>query len=491
MRRGIFNLDIISDPPVPALAAAIYDKAYNSLVYPYRDPDPVRSRFIRVATYDTYSGYVIPTYLFYDFRELTDLPDPLNHPRNPYQLLAVDRYRNGNGDRARIVEVAPSGPVREEDHYFLAGREANFEDIVATRPNFIIDVLGEAPYLGTEVKIVNNQPEWFVLDADAEEFLVKRRLDPQYQDLLDAGLDPAGGPFRFYFERITTDTVHDMSRRLFTGGLDELLSLDSQHLLELPFDAYHPTPAARYPVPDLDFRGAHTPYFWEIFFHIPLLIANQLNAAQRFEDAQKWYHYVFDPTRPEPAVPERDRYWRFRPFRNLRPETFRDMLTDPAALAEYRDRPFKPHAIARLRLSAYQKTVVMRYIDNLIDWAEARFAENRWESITEATLLYLLAAEILGGQPPETLDACATPPTRTYQQIADAYTGGSYIPEFWVEVENAPFGLIGPVIRRIASATGNGFPRADSLSTSASPRTPSSAPTGRAWRTGSPRSVTA
>ena len=57
----------------------------------------------------------------------------------------------------------------------------------------------------------------------------------------------------------------------------------------------------------LDFDSSNGLYYWEIFFHAPLLIAQALNDAQRFDDARRWYEYVFDPT-------QRERYWRFLPF---------------------------------------------------------------------------------------------------------------------------------------------------------------------------------
>ena len=38
------------------------------------------------------------------------------------------------------------------------------------------------------------------------------------------------------------------------------------------------------------------------------------------------------------------------------------------AFRDYQDDPFNPHAIARLRLNTYQKAIVMKYIDNLLDW---------------------------------------------------------------------------------------------------------------------------
>jgi hypothetical protein len=70
---------------------------------------------------------------------------------------------------------------------------------------------------------------------------------------------------------------------------------------------------------------------------------------------------------------------------------------------EWRMNPFEPHRIARLRLAAYQKTVVMKYIDNLIAWGDQLFSQGagqgKIELINEATQLYILAQNILGTRP--------------------------------------------------------------------------------------------
>ena len=41
------------------------------------------------------------------------------------------------------------------------------------------------------------------------------------------------------------------------------------------------------------------------------------------------------------------------------------------------------------------KTVVMKYIDNLIAWGDQLFRRDTIESINEATQLYILAAQIV------------------------------------------------------------------------------------------------
>ena len=86
-------------------------------------------------------------------------------------------------------------------------------------------------------------------------------------------------------------------------------------------------------------------------------------------------------------------------FAYLDSQSLRKMLIDEDALAAYRDDPFNPHAIARTRLSAYQKSIVMKYIDNLLDWGDSLFNQFTMESVNEATMLYVMAQDILGPRP--------------------------------------------------------------------------------------------
>ena len=47
----------------------------------------------------------------------------------------------------------------------------------------------------------------------------------------------------------------------------------------------------------------------------------------------------------------------------------------------------------------------MKYIDNLLDWGDSLFAQFTMESVNEATMLYVMARDILGPRPAE-LGAC-------------------------------------------------------------------------------------
>ena len=92
------------------------------------------------------------------------------------------------------------------------------------------------------------------------------------------------------------------------------------------------------------------------------------------------------------------------------------------AVEVWRNNPFSPHAIARLRTTAYQKTVVMKYIDNLIAWGDQLFRRETLESINEATQLYVLAAEILGRRP-EVIERNLKPAVQTFNSL-DLEPGG-------------------------------------------------------------------
>ena len=76
-----------------------------------------------------------------------------------------------------------------------------------------------------------------------------------------------------------------------------------------------------------------------------------------------------------------------------------ESATINAQITEWQANPFKPHVIARMRLVAYMKAIVMRYIDNLIAWGDQLFRQDTIETINEATQLYVLAGQILGKRP--------------------------------------------------------------------------------------------
>ena len=159
----------------------------------------------------------------------------------------------------------------------------------------------------------------------------------------------------------------------------------------------------------LDFSrsGAYSIYNWELFFHVPLMMACRLSQNQRFEEAMQWFHYIFDPTNTQ-MLPTPQRFWVTKPFyetgdAEYRKQRIKNIIENidefKAQLIEWKNHPFRPHLIAEHRTVAYQRTVVMKYLDNLIAWGDQLFRQDTMESINEATLLYILAHELLGRRP--------------------------------------------------------------------------------------------
>ena len=141
-------------------------------------------------------------------------------------------------------------------------------------------------------------------------------------------------------------------------------------------------------------------YNWELTFHIPMALVNQLRTAQQYDTALKVLQYIFDPY-ADGTDPSR--YWKFRPFQEI---VSKDYLEDFLAslqpgvpnsqIKTWRDHPFSPHVIARSRPVAYMKWVVMTYIGILIDYGDYYFRQNTLESVPLAIQCYILADHIYG-----------------------------------------------------------------------------------------------
>jgi hypothetical protein len=206
-----------------------------------------------------------------------------------------------------------------------------------------------------------------------------------------------------------------------------------------------------YPREVVDFSpdGAYSCYNWELFFHAPLFIANALSKNQRFEEARDWYHYIFNPIGVESTMPgstEMSKYWITKPFFETTRQLYVDQRIDnilrllsektndelEGQVLDWRTNPFEPHRIANYRTVAYQKTVVMKYLDNLIAWGDYLFRQDSMESINEATQIYILAAEILGPRPKK-IPPQAKPSVESFNELEtqlDAFANAL------VEVEN-------------------------------------------------------
>jgi hypothetical protein len=277
--------------------------------------------------------------------------------------------------------------------------------------------------------------------------------------------------FTYTFENFFHPFVSDLIAKLNTDSLSGILDATWQAELKQPFfqALYNPTKDARVQVQyfpkeiDVSERGSYANYNWELFFHIPLTIAVHLSKTQRFAEAQRWFHYIFDPTSNDQNIHQpTTRFWKFLAFRtpddrktidNIvrilsipRSElSHDDQLRQDDMLKGYRailDKPFQPHAVTRTRHLAYQYCVVMKYLDNLIAWGDHLFLQDTLESINEATQLYVLAANILGERPQQ-IPPRGTVKPKTFAQLKKEGLGP--IGDALVDLEGQfPFNLAAP-----------------------------------------------
>lgn len=312
-------------------------------------------------------------------------------------------------------------------------------------------------------------------------------------------------PWRFI--RLTsTSTAATFASAFLTGGVRQLLDTATQLTAESSFSALAPiaipspltnegatvatAPRAFWPVDDhIDLDGADSVYYWELFLFAPWLVAKTYHNVAAYDKAEAWYQYVFNPGKQSNAISvaeanqlrsdanANDLYWRFVGLRSYenpllqsalcatgQAGAVQDLMDKPLqydasgagsaftvsptvsqALAAYYSDPFDPHAIASLRPASYQKAIVMHYVQNLLDWADALYTECTRETIVEASLLYMQASDLLGSQPDADGQFSAGTEELTLATIDGTYGSGAEIPEFLLGLEGSLSAIATPV----------------------------------------------
>lgn len=310
--------------------------------------------------------------------------------------------------------------------------------------------------------------------------------------------------------RLSNGIGMKLQTKFMGNGLKGLLETDSQNhplVSVLPFERYGMAESGLYDLPKetegtgADFEGLYGEYFWELFYHIPMLASDTLKSSNGFEAGKRWMEYVFQPLNqpalirtdtfhqkdpqhftmqqseavakalrehqvidqegrvkedfskdltyleqiiPETSVeivlhvlensltvPEYAYYWNFFPFRNYTLERMLEVLDDNnPAMVIYNDDPFDPHAVARIHMGSYEKYTMLQYIDNLLLWGDMEFTKNTWESLTAASMYYMLASELLGNRP-QNKGYAKEIQVLTFRQIQEA---NPHIPQFLIDL---------------------------------------------------------
>ncbi len=178
-------------------------------------------------------------------------------------------------------------------------------------------------------------------------------------------------------------------------GIDSLLTYGLQ-AAKLEADLYADNKSAK----PMDFNGANGLYFWELFFHLPFLAAWRFASEQQYEPAQRWLHYIFDPSARKK---EQD------PVSNITPPDYWNVypLSLPqnqvGELSRLLGDPLDPDTHAYADPVIYKKAVFIAYVTNLIAQGDAWYRQLTRDGLTAARVYYNQAAELLGARPDVTL----------------------------------------------------------------------------------------
>ncbi len=101
----------------------------------------------------------------------------------------------------------------------------------------------------------------------------------------------------FKFIRTSSQAGSKLLERLRGFGIDRFMSFDSQRMSEAPFNVGNPDVTVAYPRPSerLSFNDFNGLAYRELFYHAPMLIATVLKNAEQYDEADRWYRYVYNP----------------------------------------------------------------------------------------------------------------------------------------------------------------------------------------------------
>lgn len=348
-----------------------------------------------------------------------------------YQFGTFMPYFYGDSERTYTIIPGryggPSPPVE--------GKPASTEPAVRKTYADIFTVVNDGYNLLLDwLKVFAQDP-----NKDVRKWLEQVTNDPRYkawlasyQALFAEGLRYSSRVRNLYHPLVCTLRTALNSRGV-PGLMDRSLQLKQA---DFKFDTYRPTDSIYpdYPVEDLDFslEGAYAGYNWELFFHAVYEVAQKLNQDQRFEQAQLWLHYIFNPLAAgKDPIPRR--YWVTKPFQLMTSDDYIKQRIDKilgriaqdpdhpeddlkAAVLDWRANPFDPWMVAKTRTIEYQIAVVLFYVKNLCDWGDSLFRQFTREAITQATQLYMLAHKLLGSKPSVVAPAIETP-IRSYNEL--------------------------------------------------------------------------
>ncbi|HYQ53119.1 MAG TPA: hypothetical protein VES70_22120 [Pseudomonas sp.] len=137
----------------------------------------------------------------------------------------------------------------------------------------------------------------------------------------------------------------------------------------------------------MDFTGANALYFWELFYYTPMMVMQRFLQEERFDLAEQWLKYVYDPAGSAQAGSSTQRMWKVRPLEE------NSSWNDEPLLA------LDPDAVAQNNPLHYKLNVFMRLLDICIGRGDAAYRKLQRDTLSEASIWYQRALSLLGDAP--------------------------------------------------------------------------------------------
>lgn len=278
--------------------------------------------------------------------------------------------------------------------------------------------------------------------AGKDAVLSRLAADPEYARILAEYDSYRATRYGIVVRNFYHPLMCKLRERFFEGGVSALLARASQ--LEVgPFkfedavNGHAPDSSIYPPYPreELEFgrESAYAAYNWELTFHAPHLIASKLMEAERFDEAEAWLRYIFDPLGSSNDPPPK-RYWNTKPFylrdsgeygQQLVSAIMDRLARDPDgaieteladSVLEWRRNPIKPYLVARSRTVIFQQAIVDLTIRMFIARGDQFFRRDQLEDLVIAGLNYSRAERLLGPRP-KLVPPAVEVPSETYNQL--------------------------------------------------------------------------
>lgn len=140
----------------------------------------------------------------------------------------------------------------------------------------------------------------------------------------------------------------------------------------------------------MDFSGANSLYFWELFYYTPMMVADRLLQSQAFESAERWLKYVFNPSgyyeKSLEGLEDTGRQWNMRP------------LQEDTAWDDDNIETTDPDIVAQADPMHYKVATYMKLLDLLIARGDMAYRRLERDTLNEAKMWYSVAKNLLGEQ---------------------------------------------------------------------------------------------